>query len=784
MLARISSGAAGVRDYLETARKKGREFERDLIDDRFVLSGDIDTMDAVIASIQTTQPGAARYLHITLGFSERFTVAEQHGPGEINLRTMAAATEAYRELLMAAYARDEYAWYAEAHIPKVSHDIHSTSGEAIERLPHVHIVLPMRNLVDGRYLNPTGYGQFNIQFQQAIQETVNRRFSLRSPLDALRDQAPMQALARHKPMPDVTSAKQLKEVLHERIAAGEIVSFEQLVQAARAFGAVRVRQGKDGDYVNVKPAWAAKGINLKAFTRDVFSEDRAAARAQEISARAKRPDFEAVLQDWKDRASLEARFLTSANRKRYHALEPEAKAAWLAGSAIQARALVRAEVGDSPEHPIQYKETASHEPADQLQLVTVAALQSDLADGRREEPPESIAGVRHLSQLDMAQYPGPDQLLLQPHASDGLGPQDRADRAMRRAGDRDSATATGDAGRLKVDVAAGLNCDIGSGAPTPDQLKGDTSPSLVLEAAARQFGLDKSQYDITSGRDGAPRIRHEDKHYNLGDFFTKHLKVPWAQAQQILERCYYATLADSLPAPDRKLWRSFTEWRSRKFETAVRMKAQGSVDVSREILEARTKFKAIKASVHRLAAAKRQVLLAQARAEQLVAIEAAKAKARKRREEHALPSRNAMYRAFLTELANGGQLNALAELRRLAKPDPDVSQTITGRKSRPVFPQPRYRVDHAGKVIYYQADKAVVTDSVKGVSVIEAADGSYALALKVAVARYGTHLTFNGDAIFMQRMVAAARNSGMRLSIRDAAKPTAPLLQIQTDIQR
>ena len=49
----------------------------------------------------------------------------------------------------------------------------------------------------------------------------------------------------------------------------------------------------------------------------------------------------------------------------------------------------------------------------------------------------------------------------------------------------------------------------------------------------------------------------------------------------------------------------------------------------------------------------------------------------------------------------------------------------------------------------------------------------------MGVARYGRDLTFNGDALFMQNMIAAAKKSGMDLIIRDADNLRKAPLAIQ-----
>jgi Large polyvalent protein-associated domain 7 len=329
MLGRVSSGADGIREYLETGRKKGREYDRDLVDDRIPLAGDIDLMEDTINQIQTKQKGDSRYLHITLSFAERFTESSHPGDGQINLKTIRALTEQYRRDLMAAYESEEYVFYAEAHIPKVTHDIHATTGEAYERLPHVHIVIPMCNIATGQYLNPLGHGDFNIQYHDAIQEKINHDFQLKSPYDFRRTQPVSSPLGRHKPGHDRMTAKELRTfILHEAVEAGA-KTLEDIARIAEAYGDVRVRHGRDGDYLNVKPEWADKGINLK----DITPQSLRAVADGVATAPSLRPlaaQIEAKVEHWVQRRALEVRHVSSKGRRAaYKELNEEGKAQWL-----------------------------------------------------------------------------------------------------------------------------------------------------------------------------------------------------------------------------------------------------------------------------------------------------------------------------------------------------------------------------------------------------------------------------------------------------------------------
>ncbi len=781
MLVRVNSGASGIADYLETGRKRGREFDRDLIDARLVLDGDLVLTDALIDSIETAQEGDARYLHITLGFAERFTTAEVCGPGEVNLAVLKEVTDAYREQLMAAYDRNEYAWYAEAHIPKVTHELHESSGEYVERLPHVHVVLPMRNLEDGRYLNPLGHGQavVNAGWAQGIQERVNARFGLRSPATSRRA-APHNPVAKHNPRFQPGTPKEIREMAARLLREGRAASFDELAECLAEYGEVRIRNGQQGEYINVKPSWAAKGINLKEFARPQFADAVAAARAAADSS-APAADFERLADEWVQRGSYEARYLTSANRRHYKAMSEPEKAAWLAGKIQQTRARLEArerqweEGASAPgsDRPSEKHDERARDPARAGFEAAAAAWraahlqQSRAAEAARGQPAATLSRVRHLSSVPLVRDQRTAAVLLHPDAPDRLERRRAAGHEVRRSGARDRGAAGDSPRRQALTVAGSLRAAREPAEPDAARLKSDTSPAIVLEAAARLYGIDPARYEIGSGRDGTPRILHAERQYNLGDFFTKHLEAPWDTAKAILVDCYNATLSDGLPPPDRDLWRAFTEWRRRAFEERRAGADTARVRGRRALFAARDDYKRVKMNSQSLPRPQRVLAVAAARAARVVAeLEARRAAQPGRR-----PSRNAEYRSFLTDLANSGNLAALGELRRAAPPDKEPFDGLTGTKGKPVLPLPTYKIDYTGKVTYFKEEQSIVADSAKGVAVLRRDAAAYETALRVAVARYGRNLTLRGDQVFIDNMLAAARQSGLDLTIRYADRP-------------
>ncbi|HAL1629648.1 TPA: relaxase, partial [Escherichia coli] len=173
MIVRYGGGNDGIVDYLINGRKAERQYTRDELDHRVVLDGDLQTTDKIINSIEDNKQD--RYLHITLSFHE----------SHVSNEMLKAVVDDYKKLLMNAYHPEEYSFYAEAHLPKIRHIQDNSTGELIERKPHIHIVIPKVNLVTGDKLDPVGLiGKgHTIEQLDAIQEHINNKYNLASPKD-------------------------------------------------------------------------------------------------------------------------------------------------------------------------------------------------------------------------------------------------------------------------------------------------------------------------------------------------------------------------------------------------------------------------------------------------------------------------------------------------------------------------------------------------------------------------------------------------------------------------
>ncbi|WP_238466152.1 LPD7 domain-containing protein [Paraburkholderia tagetis] len=337
MLIRVSGRHDGVKQYLEEGRKVDRDIDRDDLDERVVLAGDLDLTNAVIQSINAS-PGVERYLSITLSFKE----------DHVDRQTLFQIVRDFEAFALHACRPDEYSFYAEAHLPRIKSYVDQSSGELVERKPHIHIVIPRWNLLAEKHLEPLGYVRSNLSFIDAFQEHVNAQYGLASPKDnrrtLLTDASEM--ISRYRGDLFRASSRELKEQILDAVLDRQIENHADFMALLQEKGAVRMRNaGRDNAYPNVKPAGAGKGVNLKEY---VFTPEfialPTAEKLQALSADAvdryeagvaprRTPGhITAVLNEWYARRAREVKYLNSGSRQyqRYQESSPHDRERMLA----------------------------------------------------------------------------------------------------------------------------------------------------------------------------------------------------------------------------------------------------------------------------------------------------------------------------------------------------------------------------------------------------------------------------------------------------------------------
>ena len=339
-----SGGESGIADYLMRGRKSGRNYSRRDLDERIVLSGDLAVTEKIIDSMGNA-PGVERYHHITFSFRE------DHIPVE----TIEAINAEIKDFFLAGYGDDEVNYYSEAHLPKLKGYI-DANGQDVNRLAHIHIVIPKINLRDGRRADPLallsarfGGKVSTAEYLDNFQEYLNEKYGLASPKDHPRFLGGVGVLDRHKTSQaadfmkrtSLVPARVMQDVIRLDIRSTEALK----AHLQEHYGEVKIGRSRGVPYLKVRQAGDSKSIRLDD---SVFQPDFLALSPEEKLARLSRsgdlhkyiePDPEkaaaakldarlAMIEEWKVMRAREIRHLSPSSKffkDVYRNLSPEEK---------------------------------------------------------------------------------------------------------------------------------------------------------------------------------------------------------------------------------------------------------------------------------------------------------------------------------------------------------------------------------------------------------------------------------------------------------------------------
>ena len=582
MIVEIGGGNSGIAEYLEKGLKQGRIFSRDELDHRVVLDGDLELTNKIINSIEDN--GQERYLHITLSFRE----------DDISNDLLQSVTAEYKSLLMSAYNDDEYNFYAEAHLPKIQSIEDSKTGKMIERKPHIHIVIPERNLLTGNKLLPTGYTDTvnvkNIPYLDSIQEYINYKYNLESPKDFMREGGHHSANVLSRIKGDFFGEKQskFKAQLVDEISSGKINTLESFQRRLSDFGEVKIRnKGKANQYFAVKLAEDKKFTNLN---HPVFSEKAIVTKAL---PKADIDTIQVRLSEWQNRVSKEIKFVDFATptfRQKYAKADLDEKAQLLIEreQTYERKHRQGSSLDRTNRRKRNHQSNVAHLNSRQSKSITraavgVSSMQSGVVvrgatqRGARTQSLLSENELNHLRNGKPSIYP-----------------------SLRR---NDSSRRRGNA-RGRIDVKPPISSrsfnQITSGVPkqsyqknifdksiesrsyiTPfehyletvgntvrivkfsdsnalshlayktldsqvkqaemaqyAEIRRNIEPVAFLNQLEKIYAVDPKNHKISYAKDGSPRFNVGKRNLNASDFLTKHLNLQWQEAKSVLEFCY------------------------------------------------------------------------------------------------------------------------------------------------------------------------------------------------------------------------------------------------------
>lgn len=668
MLIRISGGSEGIEDYLEQGQKKGRDFDRNELDERIILDGDLDATREIISAVKGE---GEKYLHITLAFRE----------DEVSRETLDAITQEFKYFTFAAYDPDEYSFYAEAHLPRIKSYTHQQTGEFLERKPHVHIVIPEINLLSGHKLNPFGRVEHQIKFLEAIQEHINDKYGLASPKDHRRVEftGESEMISRYKG--DIFSGqnKEFREQVLTELMDRGLTRYEDFHAMLGEFGEVRVRnKGKDIEYLNVKRPGEEKGINLKDFVfRREFVELTPEGKGARLAAEARKhyetagpsrltpEDLETRLTEWRNVRARELKYINSGNRtlyERYREAAPEGRETILAEREARFYSKYRDTSNDRIDNGRRVERIR-----DNLRTADRHLESTRGAAGRADAIAGNLAGRRTRRALERAV----DAI------NAGRG-RDQGEVGVTRIKRRsDSVT-----GQLAHDLEEGRQQRQAGGLADWQEIKQRLDARRLLAHLSDSHGVIPEKYEVLEGKDGAPRIRAGTRNLNVSDFLTKELNLPWSEASGILREVYAEQIGRD-PEPQRRqqprqqLWQEYQEHRKReRAQRATRWDEQRQSETTRRQALKREWYarrSAIQGN-RMLKGASRKAALSVARMERVIQEQTLRAEIQAERgalKAAARAPQAEQYREFLRRRAEAGDGRALAELRRVCQPRRD-----------------------------------------------------------------------------------------------------------------
>jgi hypothetical protein len=564
VIIRYGGGNDGIKDYLENGRKVDRHFSRDELDKRVPIEGDLNVTNAVINAIE--DHGQERYLHISMSFNEP----------DITEEKMAEVFQQYKRELMTAYGDDEYNIYAEIHWPKIKESYNHQTEQMEPRYPHLHIVVPKRNLLTGGFLDPCSMQQRSLKYFDAIQEKLNRDNGLSSPRESPRvgNNHYEAALGRYKDKEFRSKNGELKRDIYNAILDRDVRSVDEFKSLLNEFGEVKTRNlGKPNEYFAIRLPDDKKFTNLKANIFDrAFIEKRSLIIDPITDAQVSKR-----VETWREIRSKEIKFISNASPKtkdHYKSLTLPERREYLAQREADYEQGYRGQTSrDQSEKRRSLKQT-------KLSSLLAGDYEPGNFEFGRGTPTEGEGDLHELRESSMGHFGGadgaPDQLFLSnDEAGDIQHLQAEGDSGLRH--NLYSGSGGGSRSEQIADTTDPQSSVLGSliAAEVENRQKANDlqrfaeirknlDPNHLLAYAQIKFGVDPDKHPVSTARDGSPRIKAGKTNLNVSDFLTKHIGLEWSEASEILIELYDKQQRGIVDKPKSKVahiddWRRFRD---------------------------------------------------------------------------------------------------------------------------------------------------------------------------------------------------------------------------------
>ena len=558
MLARVTSAKDGIIEYLENGVKSGRELSRDELDERICIDGNISLTDEIIKQLNKSEK-AENYFHITLSFGERDLTEDK----------IIAAYQEYKSSLMIAFSEDEYNIFAEIHYPKIKSYQNKKTGELVERLPHVHIVIPQKNLVTDKALNPFGKYTDNVAYHDAIQENVNRKIGLESPYDHQRKYGlgsnKSDFISRYKGDEFRGKGASVKRELLKAIEEKNITTMSGFEKEISGWGIVsKGKAGQPDEYLKVMLPGESKNIRL---TEPCFKESYIVDR-QIIRQKPSDKKIKSLVGAWENRVAHEIKHIRRASpklRSEYYNLDLVGKRAFLNERIRQYNT-----VNNLSERG---RATGIKPSSESVGIKRF----TQISDGLPGMPQRGLVRTERVSER---QNNTETEGILSDHANNDMGRSKRirGNNKLRWTGNDGRFTRGGTKGLGSGGVDTGLRRGLYTGAFVrikPDLIKQvkprtlseqllvnhardlqqknelnkfevikkNLDPQRVIDHFEKSHGLVKEHYKAFRVKGGAGRIKLGNRNFTVNDFCTQHMRLSWDDTKAVLSERYAEQLS-------------------------------------------------------------------------------------------------------------------------------------------------------------------------------------------------------------------------------------------------
>jgi hypothetical protein len=770
MLIRVRGYVDGVAAYLRNGQKSGRENHRDDLDERVILAGDLELTDKIIQSIDS---GGERYKTITLSFKEDM----------VSVEVLNAIVADFKDFAFAAYRDDEFNFYAEAHLPKIKSYIDRLKGERIERMPHIHIVVPKVNLLTGKYAEPFGYFELSEKYIAAFQEHINYKYNLASPQDNRRTMFTdtSEFISRYKGDDFKGKNKRFLTEIREAMIQCDIVTVEGFRKMVSAYGAISFgKKGMPDEYLKVTFPGQSKAIR---FDHDHF-------RRAFIELRSDEKRQFLTLEKHKLSPDAQGRFLTLEKRGLFKDIVPprikpeECAVLMREWRELRAKEVKYINSGYRSFYK-SYQAMSGSEKIAELHARELRFYEKYQGEGDFEK----FVGVAKAN--GSAIFGSHITFKTERQERDVLQVKNRSEAGRGEAYSQRQRTTDSVLGQFGVDVIDRQHDAKAHTLTEFNEIKLRLEAGRLLALLSKSHGVDPEKYLVVRGKDGGERIRAGGNNWNVSDFLTKQMHLSWKDASQILRNCYAAQIAGVLMqvqrSPSRDLWASYQNWK-RGVSSQRRSEAMAAIrgECRTSISAAAQRFSIERGRIEGMQStqAEKKRLIDIAKAYRVHAQKEARDKAVVEQEEERFAWKgDELYKRYLEEtVQDRGPLAeaALCELRKrqLDLPEADAEDAIIRADrsqlstAEPIVRSLTYRVDRAGHIIYCIAGRDALKDEGKSVRVLQASDTNVIEeGLRLAQAKFGKRITLHGSDEFKRRAVAIVVEKNMQIEFSD------PILQ-------